>query len=218
MKSLVVVKTSKVILIISCLHSLINASEDLNIEGKIGINVTKITASNIHYEYDSPKIGAAAGISFIYKIKNKFYMHPEFFLSMKGGIAEDEGENFFYKTSMTLNYIDIPILGVFSPIKEVRIFTGPYIGFFINGKTDYEYSSSGENIDTSNKIESKDINSPDYGLVFGITLSLRKILYLNNYNVGIRYSHGFSNNIQKTVNFHQNNRVIQVIVGWKIGI
>lgn len=179
---------------------------------KVGMNMANFSGDDA--EGTDSKIGLAIGGSFTFNLNDKFAIRPEFFYSTKGSKFEESiFDDFTVRSTTSLNYLDIPILVVYSIQENLKLFAGPSLGIYINGKSEWEISGDflGVEIDDSGSenIESDEINSPDFGLVFGASYSLGKI------SIEPRYSMGLVNVLYiDNEDTDMKNRVIQLMVGY----
>ncbi|HEX9972871.1 MAG TPA: porin family protein, partial [bacterium] len=151
------------------------------------------------------KTGFAAGGFVTFNLSEKLAIQPEILYSTKGAKYEDSQAGMKIKATTSLNYLDIPVLGVFSPVNNIKLFAGPSINIFLDGKSDAEIHGAFEQ-KYSEDIKSKDVNSPEFGLVVGGAFSSGQL------NLGARYSMGFTNQ-PKNDEVDLKNRVIQFMLG-----
>ena len=146
---------------------------------KGGLNIVKFTGSDADFDGEAdPKfaMGFAVGGFLTYSINNQISIRPEILYSVKGSKYEEDGMTLNY----TMNYIDIPVLGVFSVQENISIFAGPYFGMFLGGKMKMEYDGDSDEED----IKKEDMAN-DFGLVFGGSYGLG-----NNLSIEARYALG----------------------------
>ena len=180
--------------------------QELTSKGLVGgLNLSNVSSDEI--EKNSPKLGFALGGFLTFKLGEKFALRPEVYYTNKGYISEFEISSLSsqldasvkYVETFSLNYIEIPLLGVFSLTKNLNVFAGPYLDFFLSGeleiKIDGHYNTNDTgvweytNLDGSDSedINSDDINSIGYGLTFGGEY------LIGQFSIGARYSLGLSN-------------------------
>jgi len=183
-------------------------------------------ASGDEAEDAESRIGFAIGGFLTLSLSDQFSLRPEVYYSSKGlkiKVEESESSNdyeysFSGESTLFLNYVDIPILGVFAVSKNFNLFGGPYLDVFLNGEAKsesegyYRYLLNNEWVredlsgSESEDIESDEINSPGYGLVFGAEY------VLGNISLDVRYSVGLSN-IPDEDEIDLKHKVIQFMVG-----
>jgi len=190
-----------------------------------GLNYSNVSGDGI--EDNSSKLGFAIGGFLTFKLSEQFALRPEIYYTNKGTDLEfkesDSGTDYEYSIeaegTISLNYIEIPILGVFSLNQNINIFAGPYLDYYLSGTTEVEsketlrqYTGSEWVTETreesnSEDIESDDINSLGYGLTFG-----GEYLF-GQFSIGARYSLGLSN-IPDDADDELKHSNIQLLVGF----
>jgi hypothetical protein len=176
---------------------------------KVGLNLANVGGDDVEDGVDS-KMGLAVGGFLTYSLNNKIAIQPEIFYSQKGFKIDESEMGMTVKSTMALNYLEIPILGVYSVSKNISVFAGPSIGLYMNGEMKFEMSGEfmGESFDESEteEIKSEEITSPEFGLVVGGAYSLGKI------SIGARYSMGLTN-MPDEEDVDMKNKVIQILLG-----
>ncbi len=166
-----------------------------------GLNLANVSGKNI--KNNSMKIGFAVGAFLTYSVNHQIAVRPEIYYSTKG-FTTSQGEGSF---TTSLNYIDIPILGVYKINRNINIFAGPYIDIFLSGNYKIEIGE----YNTSGDIKSKDMATPGFGLAFGGEYNLNKI------KIGARYNLGLSNVSDSTEDLDKyTHSVIQILVGFAL--
>jgi hypothetical protein len=190
----------------------INAQEEtlkeINFGVKAGVNFTNIhtrggsngASGNIGNAKTGFHIGAVAEIM----LNRRFALQAELLFSAQGteltGIIDSELTGIIDSgNTISLNYINVPLMAKFYVVKGLFIEAGPQIGFLVSS----EYKSS----------EDFDPNSIDFGANFGLGYKLK-----NGLNFSARFNQGLSGtNINYFVNIFddaQTNRVIQLSAGY----
>jgi hypothetical protein len=180
----------------------LSAQGNLGFGIKGGLNMAKLTVEDTDIDMDPGfKLGPTFGGFVIYNLTDKLAIQSEFLYTVKGGSSEysisamEDGYDVVWdgKDNLKLNWLDIPILVVFNPNDKIKIFAGPFLEVFLNGTIDSEYIISGtldgepfsESGSESEDIESDDITSPGFGIIFGGAYMLG-----NNLEVEARYALG----------------------------
>ena len=119
---------------------------------------------------------------------------------------------------LTLNYLEIPILGVLSKdFGKFKAFlkAGPYIGVGLTGnyKMESEYLGMIESEEEKVKWDDDDFKRLDYGLLFGTGLEY------NSFSLGCSYGLGLANFSQYSEEGDMiKNRTLNVSLGYKLGL
>lgn len=174
-------------------------SKEINFGVKAGVNFTNIHTNvsngetgNIGNAKTGFHIGAVAEIM----LNRRFALQAELLFSAQGTDLTgflDSGN------TISLNYINVPLMAKFYVVKGLFIEAGPQIGLLVSS----EYKSSGD----------FDPNPVDFGANFGLGFKLK-----NGLNFSARFNQGFSDT--KTKYFAtifdeaQTNRVIQLSAGY----
>lgn len=145
----------------------------------------------------SPKL--ALGAFLRYRLSPQFAFSPELLYSVKGkkdtatyvdswGTAPYNQSNTWVDTgTVTLTYVELPVLARFYPMKERRfnLILGPYFGFLLsaqqNTQTHWTYAQNGVVKDEEDRSESGDIKEnvagTDFGLVIGAGYDLDHLAF-----------------------------------------
>ena len=190
-----------------------------------GLNMSNVSGDDV--QDNKIKLGYAVGGFWSFKVGSKFSIRPEIYYTSKGFILEtkENESNAVYDFDITatgtlsLNYIEVPVLGVFSVNRNLNVFAGPYLDYYLSGEMERKIEGnikyndgSGwvtENVDRSEteELKSEDMTSPGYGLTAGAE-------YLfGQFSIGARYSLGLSN-IPKEEEGKFNHTNIQVMVAF----
>ncbi|MBL7074740.1 PorT family protein [candidate division KSB1 bacterium] len=181
---------------------------------KVCMNLASVRGDSVENTNTYHKLGLAIGGYLTFKINEKFAVQPEFLYSMKGHKFEEGVPGIYMKVITSTNYIEIPILGLYSIQDDAKLFAGPSFGFYLNGEVEVEMSveSSFFFFDTTftEDIKSDDVYTPDFGLIFGGSLTEGKITVELRYYLGLK-------NVFKEKNGEPpdiKNTVIQLMVGY----
>ncbi len=199
------------------------SAQKIGIKG--GLNLANVRGDAV--EDKELKLGFTIGGFVMIDLSEQFFVRPEIFYSSKGftnKITESESNadyelSYSGESSLSLNYLEIPVQLVFALTKSINFYTGPYLEIYLNGKATsesegyYRYLMNDEWIyedltgSDSEDIEAKEINSPGYGLVFGGEY------VLGQFSFDVRYSLGLSN-IPEEDGFDLKHQVIQFMIGF----
>ncbi len=207
----------------------LSAQGNLGFGVKGGLNMAKLTFEDTDVDVDKGfKLGPTFGGFVTYNLNDKLAIQPELLYTVKGGSHEVSesvvggGYDVVWdgKDNLKLNWLDIPILVVFNPYDKIKIFAGPFLEVFLSGKSDFEVTLTGtfegetfsESESGSEDIESDEINSPGFGLIFGGAYMLA-----NNLEIEARYALGLTsmiNDEDEELDESMKNSGIQVLVNY----
>jgi Outer membrane protein beta-barrel domain len=169
---------------------------------KAGTNLSQISGRSFD---DGFQWGFSAGGFAEINFDKKWGIQPELlFNQTKTQTADDFDEVFnegFNSTSVTLNYLSIPVLASFKLLPVLSIQVGPQFGILMSTSQDI----------TSNA--SKAFKSGDFSLVGGAQVNL------GGFKTGIRYVYGLTNlaGISEVENVDTwKNQNIQFYIGFRI--
>ena len=175
---------------------------------KGGVSITKFTGDDANLEGE---LEAEPGNLSSYtmggflrvRISEKFSLQPELLYTVKGNIyhvAEEVSEPAFTQriemtTKVEINWVELPLLGVYQIQPGLKVFTGPYLEAFSSGRSSVNYSismsygdaSMSDSDSDSQQIERDDINDLGYGIIVGIGYDINPKLSLE-----ARYTKGHS--------------------------
>lgn len=83
------------------------------------------------------------------------------------------------KSDYNFNYLNLPLLVSYNPVKNFRVLLGPEVGYLLSARI------RGEDFD-SNAKEIHDLSNFDVGIATGLDYQ-----FGNGLGIGIRYVHGF---------------------------
>lgn len=183
---------------------------------KAGINYATFGGADADADDMEPEriLRFVLGAYITFQLNETIAIRPEAHYSMKGVHYEESesilGSDYDIKMDMKLNYLDIPILGLYSLQDNLKVYAGPSLGFYMNGETYVKLSYDGESESDTEDIESGDITSPDFGVVLGGIYSLQ-----NNLTIDVRYSLGLKT-IDDDEDIDFKNSVLQLMVGYSL--
>lgn len=149
---------------------------------KGGLNLSNLNIDGV--DDQNMRAGYHFGAFVNLPISDGFAIQPEVLYSTKGAVANYNQDLGIFgeinaKTTFKLDYIDIPLLGVFRLGDNFEIHAGPYIGFLTSSKWEVE-----GDIETSDDLDTDNFKNMDFGLVGGVALNF------NALQVGARYNYG----------------------------
>lgn len=163
-------------------------AQDFHLGAKIGINFSDIYGDNTGATDPITSIinfGIVAEKSF----SDKFSFQPEIMYSIQGFSVDDD--------VVTLNYLNLPLMGKYYITKGFSLEAGPQIGFLLSAKN--------EEINVKNNFKTLDL-----GVNVGLGYKLN-----NGLNFGARYNLGLSNinDVQGSTDKFRHG-VVQVSIGY----
>ena len=188
----------KIFLMVAVMIAAVSASfaQDFTFGARIGMNVANI-GGDPKPEMDA-KLGFKAGIVADFPLADNIYLEPGLYFSPKGAKKEYSVLGVTSKTYCNLNYVEIPINGVYkfevNSNFAVRGHVGPYFGFGILGKTKTKVDGK---VDKESKVSNfkdghnkydephNDYSKFDFGLNLGAGIEF-SVCYL-----GVQYGMGF---------------------------
>ena len=192
---------------------------------KGGLNLANVSGDDI--DDTELRNGFAIGGFLVMDLNGQFFIRPEIYYTSKGfAMSMEESEStgdyeisYSGESSISLNYLEVPVLGVFAVTKNFNLFAGPYLDIFLNGKRTtesegyYRYLLNNEWItqdlsgSDSEDIKSDEINTPGLGLLFGAEY------VIGQFSFDVRYSMGLTN-IPDEDDVEVKHQVIQFMVGF----
>ncbi|PIA77614.1 hypothetical protein BFR04_09240 [Gaetbulibacter sp. 4G1] len=165
-------------------------AQKIKFGAKAGLNFAFITGDNT--EDLDPNTDFHFGFLAEIPLSGKFAFQPELIYSGQGAELNIASEG-----RISLNYLNVPIIGKYYVTKRLSLEAGPQIGFLL--------STKGGTLDYKNILR-----TTDYGVNFGVGYKLD-----NGVNLSARYNLGLSN-IYKAKNITDKNRngVFQLSVGY----
>lgn|SRR5690606_20280781 len=167
--------------ILCALSPAISQDNPTRIGVKGGVNFANFRVDEV--ADNNLKVGLNLGLFAKLPIGDAFAVQPEILYSSKGSkltydnFIQGEGEYRF-----NLNYIEVPVLAVFSLGEHFNIHAGPYIAYLTSSNIkDMEDDGT---IDTIKDIDVDNFNRLDYGLAAGIGIDV------NGFIAGVRYNYG----------------------------
>ena len=177
---------------------------DVKFGAKGGLNVANLTSVDDAKSRASFHIGALAEIF----INEKFSIQPEILYSAQGAKTSytdsDMGINFKVKSTMKLDYINVPVIAKYYVTDAITVHAGPQIGFNVKSEEKLTVNGNSETFDYKDST-----TSVDFALGFGAGYQLPMGVFFD-----LRYNVGMSN-IAKDSDGSAKNNVLQVSVGYK---
>lgn len=137
------------------------------------LNIDEVDDRNMRTGYH---VGAYINLP----ISDDIAFQPEVNFTTKGTTADYDIAIFQGESSFNMNYIDVPIMGVFRLGEQVEIHLGPYLGFLMG----VSLSTDGEFIEGEEALDKEDFQSLDFGLAGGLAVNFSAL------QIGARYHYG----------------------------
>ncbi len=131
------------------------------------------------------KAGLNLGLFFKMPISDAVAIQPELLYSSKG--SKIEYDNFLQgegEYRFNFNYIELPVMAVFSLGDVFHIQAGPYVSYLTS--VNIKDMKEGGTIQGVRDLKEDNFNRFDYGLAAGIGADF------NGFNVGVRYNYGLN--------------------------
>jgi hypothetical protein len=144
-----------------------------------------LTMSNLYIDKndlndENARFGFNAGLYSQFMIAGIFGIQPELLFTTKGTEAVYDGI-INQTVQFNMNYIDVPVLAVLSPLPVLEFYAGPYVGLLIDSNVKY----SGL-INDESEINRDHFNTLDVGFTGGIALNLEMVKVGLRYNLGLQ--------------------------------
>ncbi|MBZ4037553.1 PorT family protein [Flavobacterium sp. 17A] len=182
---------------------------------KAGLNISSLTFDESELN-SSSKTGFTAGLMAEISLAKNFAIQPEILYSQQGmkiSYSDAEVENSHYKSTIELNYLNIPVMLKYYVLKGLSVQAGPQIGILLKSNNKSQDNFLGyENKDNYNL--SDYANGVDTSVNFGLGYQFKNKFYADaRYNIS--YSDIFKDaNDTYIINSDMKNRVFQITVGY----
>ncbi|WP_428229982.1 porin family protein [Flavobacterium sp.] len=182
---------------------------------KAGLNISNLTFDDSELN-SSNKTGFTAGIMVEVPLAKKFSIQPELLYSQQGtktSFSDQDVTNSNYKSTIDLNYLNIPVMLKYFVVKGLSVQAGPQIGILLKANNKYQDNFLGyENQETFNL---KDYSA---GIDTSVNLGLG-YQFKDKFYTDVRYNISYSNVFKEGdanhfINNDMKNRVFQVTVGY----
>ncbi|MEO6000737.1 MAG: porin family protein [Chitinophagaceae bacterium] len=143
----------------------------LGIKG--GVNISKVDGKSFKDEF---RYGYSLGGFAVVRVSEKFQIQPEVLFNQfnsKSGTNFDTLYNTDNLKDVKLNYLSVPILLNYSPVKFFTLQAGPQFGILLN---------KSDNLLTNGK---NAFNSGDFSMVGGVQLNIANFKVSGRYFVGL---------------------------------
>ncbi|KAF2506931.1 PorT family protein [Flavobacterium zhairuonense] len=192
-------------------------TEKVKLGAKAGLNISNLTFDE-NAVNSSSRTGFTAGLMAEIPLAKSFSVQPEFLYSQQGmkfSYADADVQNSHYKSTVSLNYINIPIMLKYYVVKGLSLQAGPQVGILLKAKNEYQDNFLGyENYENLNLKDYS--NGVDASVNFGLGYQFKDRFYADaRYNMS--YTDVFkdaTSNTNYIINSNMKNRVFQVTFGY----
>lgn len=185
------------------------AQQEVKFGPKAGVNFANL--SNL--DDSEMKIGFHVGAVAEIKFNDKFSIQPELLYSAQGAKSSYSflGQNI--ENTLSLDYINIPIMAKYYIVDGFSVEAGPQVGFLTKAELEGTFGNLTGTTDIKDNVK-----SVDFGVNFGLAYDLPNGFFVNaRYNLGLAKlgdSENSPNNVSSLLKDSKNS-VIQVGVGYK---
>lgn len=186
------------------------------LKGGLNISTLNVSGLNVLGEF-SPKAGFHVGALVAFPVAQKFEIHPEILYSNQGYKYEETALEGKYESTANINYIAIPVMVVYSPVKNFNIELGPQVSLLVNHKAEVTFNSAVFDVpDQKRTIDNGDQSqSIEFGVNAGASYFFTKNLFLSGrYNYGISTVNKKYKNNEYYENEKDRNSVFQFSIGY----
>lgn len=184
---------------------------------KAGLNISSLTSDKNELD-SSDKTGFTAGVMAEIPLAKNFSIQPEVLYSQQGmkfSYSDIDVENSHYKSTIELNYLNIPVMLKYYVVKGLSVQAGPQIGILLKASNKYQDNFLGyENQETFSL--SDYASGIDTSVNFGLGYQFKNKFYADaRYNIS--YSDIFKDanpSGNYIINSDMKNRVFQITFGY----
>ncbi len=192
-------------------------TEKVKIGVKAGLNIASLTFDENELE-SSQKTGFTAGIMAEIPLAKNFSVQPEVLYSQQGmkfSYSDIDVANSSYESTITLNYLNIPIMLKYYVLKGLSVQAGPQIGILLKSNNKYQDNFLGYD-------NHENYNLSDYTNAFDTSVNLGLgYQFKDKFYVDLRYNISYSDvfkeansNGNYVINSDMRNRVFQITIGY----
>lgn len=192
-------------------------TEKVKIGVKAGLNIASLTFDENELE-SSQKTGFTAGIMAEIPLAKNFSVQPEVLYSQQGmkfSYSDIDVANSSYKSMITLNYLNIPVMLKYYVLKGLSVQAGPQIGILLKSNNKYQDNFLGYD-------NHENYNLSDYTNAFDTSVNLGLgYQFKDKFYVDLRYNISYSDvfkeansNGNYVINSDMRNRVFQITIGY----
>ncbi|MDP5199103.1 porin family protein [Flavobacterium sp. DG2-3] len=182
---------------------------------KAGLNMANLSVDESELN-SSDKTGFTAGLMVEIPLAKQFSVQPELLYSQQGSkfsYSDAEVSNSNFKSTIKLNYLNIPVMLKYYVAKGLSVQAGPQIGILLKANNEYQDNFLG--YDNKENMNLKKYSSGiDTSVNFGLGYQFRDKFYADaRYNLS--YSNVFKeSDVSYFINNDMKNRVFQITIGY----
>lgn len=192
-------------------------TEKLKLGVKAGLNIASLSFDEKGLS-SSDRTGFNAGLMAEIPLAKNFSVQPELVFSQQGmklSYSDSDVENSHYKSTIALNYLNIPVMLKYYVVKGLSIQAGPQVGILLKATNKYQDNFLG--YENSENLNLKDYsNGVDASVNFGLGYQFKDRFYADaRYNLS--YTNVFKDvtaNTNYIINGDMKNKVFQVTFGY----
>lgn len=149
-------------------------SEQLHFGLKLGTNYSNVYDTKGEEFTADAKFGLATGAFLVIPIGTFFAIQPELLLSQKGFKGSGTLLGSPYTLKRTTNYLDIPILVSFRPIKQITILAGPQYSYLMSQKDEFTYGAT--SIDQEKEFKNDNFRKNTFCFLGGVDVNINHLV------------------------------------------
>lgn len=190
-------------------------TQKVKIGVKAGLNISSLTFDESELN-SSGKTGFTAGIMVEVPLAKNFSLQPELLYSQQGAktsFSDVDVKNSNFKSSIQLNYLNIPVMLKYYVIKGLSLQAGPQIGILLKANNKYQDNFLGYENQESFNLKKYSVGI-DTAVNFGLGYQFKDKFYTD-----LRYNLSYSNVFKEGdtnhfINNDMKNRVFQITIGY----
>lgn len=190
-------------------------TEKVKLGVKAGLNLASLTFDESELN-SSDKSGFTAGLMVEIPLTKKFSIQPELLYSQQGtktSFSDQDVTNSHYKSTINLNYLNIPVMLKYYVLKGLSLQAGPQIGILLKANNKYQ-----DNFLGYENHESFNLKEYSTGIDTSVNLGLA-YQFKDKFYTDLRYNISYSNVFKEGdanhfINNDMKNRVFQISIGY----
>lgn len=190
-------------------------SQKVKLGLKAGLNLANFNFDESELKL-SNKTGFTAGFMVEIPMAKNFSLQPELLYSEQGSktsFSDKDVTNSHYKSTITLNYLNIPVMLKYYVLQGLSVQAGPQIGILLKANNKYQDNFLG--YENHESFDLKDYSKGiDTSINFGLGYQFKDKIYTDvRYNIS--YSSVFKEeDVNHFINNDMKNRVFMITIGY----